>query len=276
MGAASPAVYDRADPILSGEDLLVGRLDGKVAIVTGGGQGIGRGIAFALAKEGAAVSLAELNPETGPATALEIEKLGVPALARVCDVSVREQVEETVAATASELGPVDVLVNNATWVKGTAMKPFMEHTEEDLDRHFAVAVKGTFHFMQACFPLMADRGGKIINLSSSAGSERMTGFAGYAAAKEAIRALTGVAAREWGQHSIQVNVICPSALTPSSERFYDRNPEVLERVLASSPLRRLGDPETDIGRAVVFLASSDSDFVTGQTLWVDGGNTIHA
>jgi 2-hydroxycyclohexanecarboxyl-CoA dehydrogenase len=253
----------------------VGRLDGKVAIVTGGGQGIGRGIALALAREGAALSIAELDPETGPAAAREIEKLGVAARASLCDVSARDQVDAAVAATLDELGPVNVLVNNATWSQG-AMRSFVDLSEEDLDRHFAVGVKGTVHFMQACFPSMKERGGKIINLSSSAGSERMRGLAAYAVTKEAIRVLTGVAAREWGEHSIHVNAICPSASTPSSERFYARHPEFRERALATSPLGRIGDAERDIGRAVVFLASSDSDFVTGQTLWVDGGNTIHS
>ena len=253
------------------------KLDGKVAIVTGGGQGIGRGIALALAREGAAISIAELDPSRGADAALEVEKAGARALATVCDVSLRAQVETVVEATAREFGGVDILVNNATWTgSDSGMKSFLEHSEEDLDRHFAVAVNGTFHFMQASFPHMAQRGGKIINLASSAGSERSVGFAAYAAAKEAVRALTGVAAREWGDQRIHVNVICPSAATPSSEHFFEEHPEVLERVIAASPAGRLGDPEIDIGRAVVFLASSDSDFITGQTLWVDGGNTIHS
>ncbi len=256
---------------------MTAKLDGKVAIVTGGGQGIGRGIALALAREGAAISIADINSETGSDTAREVEKIGPRALATVCDVSVREQVENTVASTEAALGGVDILGNNATWTaRAGGMKPLLEHTEEDFDRHFAVALKGSFHFMQACFPHLAKRGGKIINLASSAGSERMVGFAAYAAAKEAVRALTGVAAREWGGQGIQVNVICPSAASPSSEQFFLEHPEILERALAASPIGRLGDPEIDIGRAVVFLASSDSDFITGQTLWVDGGNTIHS
>jgi NAD(P)-dependent dehydrogenase (short-subunit alcohol dehydrogenase family) len=257
----------------------MGKLDAKVAIVTGGGQGIGRGIALALAREGASISIAELDPARGAAAALEIEKLGAGAraLATACDVSVREQVEDTVETTVRELGGVDILINNATWSgSDVGMKSLLEHSEEDFDRHFAVALKGSVHFMQACYPHMAKGGGKIINLASSAGSERIVGFAAYAAAKEAVRALTGVAAREWGDRGINVNVICPWAATPSSKVYFDKHSEVLERALAASPIARLGDPETDIGRAVVFLASSDSDFITGQTLWVDGGNTIHS
>ncbi len=254
----------------------MGRLEKKVAIISGGGQGIGRGIALALAREGASVSLPDLNAETGAATAAEIEKLGVRALYVPCDVSRREEVDAAVSRTVEALGGVDILVNNATWTGGTANKTFLEHSGEDFDSHFAVAVKGTFHFMQACFPHLRDRGGKVINLSSAAGSERSAGFAAYSAAKEAVRAITGVAAREWGPSGVCVNAICPSAETPGSQDFYAAHPEVLKRVLSTSALGRLGDPERDIGRAVVFLATNDSDFVTGQTLWVDGGRTIHS
>ena len=130
--------------------------------------------------------------------------------------------------------------------------------------------------MQACFPHLADRGGKIINLASEAGSERVAGHAAYAAAKEAVRALTGVAAREWGRLGIQVNAICPFADTPSTKALFDAQPEFREQLLSTSPIGRLGDAEIDVGRSVVFLASTDSDFITGQTVWVDGGRTIHS
>ncbi|MCE2390255.1 MAG: SDR family oxidoreductase [Proteobacteria bacterium] len=255
----------------------MGKLDGKVAVVTGGGRGVGRGIALALAREGAAIGIPEIDPNTGPKTAREIEGLPGRACAVPCDVSDREQVDRAVSAIVEQLGGVDILVNNATWNgDGEAMKPLLEHNERDMRRQFEVNVLGSFHFMQACHPHLRDGGGKVINLASMAGSERTEGFTAYAAAKEAVRALTGVAAREWGEEDIHVNVICPTAMTDTIRAFNAEHPEVRERLLAGTSLRREGDPERDIGRVVAFLASSDSDFMTGQTLWIDGGHVIHS
>ena len=255
----------------------MGKLDGKVAIVTGGGRGIGRGIALALAREGAAVGIPEIDPDTGPDTAREIQGLPGRACAVACDVSDREQVDRAVSAIVEQLGGVDILVNNATWDgDGEAMKPLLEHTEHDMLRQYQVNVLGSFHFMQACHPHLRRGGGKVINLASMAGSERTEGYTAYAAAKEAVRALTGVAAREWGEEGIHVNVICPAAMTDGIRAFHAVHPEVMDRFLERTPLRRVGDPERDIGRVVAFLASSDSDYMTGQTLWIDGGNVIHS
>ena len=156
---------------------------------------------------------------------------------------------------------------------------FIDHDEATLDRILAVDVKGTFHLMQACFPhFKAQGGGKIINFSSGAGTERMAGFAAYAAAKEGVRALTGVAAREWGPFGINVNVVCPAAMTEGIQSFLANHPDpnYREQMFAGLPLGRLGDPELDIGRVVAFLASDEAGYLTGQTFWVDGGQTIHS
>lgn len=255
----------------------MGRLDGRVAIVTGGGRGIGRGIAIALAKEGASLCIAELDPATGKDAASELQALGANALAVACDVSQRDQVTHAVAAAVAEFGGLDVLVNNATGAgQGDAYKPLLEQTDEDWDRKLSVDLKGSFYCMVECHPHLRERRGKVINLCSIAGSARTVGFASYSAAKEGLRALTGVAAKEWGADGIKVNALCPTALTPGIERFMAQEPEVAAGITADIPLGRLGDPERDIGRVAVFLASSDSDYMTGQTLWVDGGQEVHA
>jgi NAD(P)-dependent dehydrogenase (short-subunit alcohol dehydrogenase family) len=262
------------------EEVRMGKLDGKVVIVTGGGGGVASGMTIALAKEGADLSIVERDAERGEAVAREAEKIGHRVISIPCDVSKRDQVDAAVAETVERLGGVDVLVNNATGVSlATSNLPFMDHTEADFDRIFAVDVKGTFHFMQACFPhFKAQGGGKVINFSSGAGSERLAGFASYAAAKEGVRAMTGVAAKEWGQYGINVNVVCPAAMTPGMKGFLEDHPdpEFKKKALGNRPIMRLGDPEQDIGRVVAFLASAESDYMTGHTFWVDGGSSIHA
>lgn len=256
----------------------MGTLDGKSAIVTGAGRGVGRGIALALAKEGASICIAEIDPATAKSTAEEIAALGSGSLAVECDVGDRSQVDAAVAAAIAEFGGLDILVNNATGARQhDAFRPLIEHTEEQFERQLRVDVLGSFHFMQACYPhLCASHAGRVVNLSSSAGTERGAGFAAYSAAKEALRALTGVTAREWGSHEITVNSICPTAVTDVMGEWMRRNPEVAEKHLESVALGRHGKPEADIGRVVVFLCGPDASFITGQTLWVDGGSVIHA
>ena len=255
-----------------------GMLDGKVAIVTGAGRGVGLGIARALAKQGAALCIAEIDPTTAMAAEAEIEALGVRALGIECDVGQLAQVEACVARAARELGRIDILVNNATGTRPEdASVSLLDHTPEQFQRILGVDVIGSFQFMRACFPHLRDSGaGRVVNLSSSAGSERAAGFAAYAAAKEALRALTGVAAREWGAYAITVNSLCPQATTDVSAEWMRRNPEVAKRHLASVALGRAGDAEADIGRVVAFLCGPDAGYVTGQTFWVDGGSVIHS
>lgn len=254
----------------------MGKLEGKVAIVTGAGQGIGRGIALAFAKEDAKVVIAEINPETAKAVEEEIRRLGGEALAVACDVAQEEDIKRAVSEALRAFGAIDILVNNA--IKTGPRVPVEQIEEAAWDRCFQTGPKATWRFCKAVFPHMKDRGGKIINIGSLA-SERATRLeAAYGAAKAAIRSFSKITAREWGKYRINVNVILPTAQSPSfigwTQRFPEEAKELLERqsiVRAGAPG---GDPERDIGRAAVFLASEDSDFITGQTLIVDGGGIM--
>jgi NAD(P)-dependent dehydrogenase (short-subunit alcohol dehydrogenase family) len=253
----------------------VGRLDGKAAIVTGGGQGIGRGVARAFAREGAAVTIAEINPETGQTVAKELEEeLGARALFVPTDVLDRDQVQRMVEATVDAFERVDILVNNA-YVAG----PFTR-LEDKPDDDLRLAYRGgplhTLWAMQAVFPhMVVQGGGRIINFVSLNGINAHMYSADYNAAKEAIRALTRTAAREWAHRNILVNAVAPAAATPAYVAFAEAAPESAAEMLEQNPMGRMGDPELDIGGVAIFLASDDSRYVTGNTLFADGGSHIN-
>ena len=204
---------------------MTGRLDGRVALVTGAGQGIGRGTALALAKEGASVVLAGRTVSKCEAVAAEIAALGGTALPVECDVSVRAQVDAAVAATVSAFGGIDILVNNAQ----TSVQATLEDTTyEDIELAWHTGALATFYAMQSAFPhLRARGGGTIVNFGSSTAIEGNAAFGAYAMAKEAIRGLSRVASREWGPFGIRVNVIVPNALSPASEDFRDAHPRAI-------------------------------------------------
>jgi len=256
----------------------MGLLEGRVAIITGAGRGIGRGIARALAREGAAVAVAEIDPRTGPAAADELRDLGARALAIQCDVRQRSQVEATVERVVAEWGGVDILINNATGArKDDIYSPAIDQTDEQLDRMLDVDVKGSFYFMRACFPyLEASSAGRVVNISSCDGSEFAPFMAAYSTAKEALRALTGSIAKEWGAFGITVNCVCPNAATEGIADYWKMYPEQYEAYLARTPMGREGDPELDAGRTIVFLVGPDASYITGQTINVDGGYVSHA
>jgi NAD(P)-dependent dehydrogenase (short-subunit alcohol dehydrogenase family) len=251
------------------------RLDGKAAIVTGAGQGIGRGVARAFAREGAAVTIAEINHDTGNAVAREIqEELGAAAQFVPTDVLHHDQVQRMVDATIDAFERVDILVNNAY-----VAAPFarLEHKSGD---DLLLAYRGgplhTLWAMQAVFPHMVARGGgRIINFVSLNGINAHMYSADYNAAKEAIRALTRTAAREWARHNILVNAIAPAAATPAYVAFAEAAPENAAEMLEQNPMGRMGDPERDIGGVALFLASDDSAYVTGNTVFADGGSHIN-
>jgi NAD(P)-dependent dehydrogenase (short-subunit alcohol dehydrogenase family) len=249
---------------------MSGRLAGKVAIVTGAGQGVGRGVALAFAREGAAVVVAECNDAAGASVVAEIEAFGGKALLAQCDVSRRRSVDAMIVTTVDAFGGIDVLVNNAQRAPAAPV-PLMAHTDEIVDLCFDSGFRGTLYCMQACYPHLKQRGGRVINFGSGAGLEGLAGHGAYGASKEAIRALSKTAAREWGPDGINVNVICPLASSPGVAKLLELAPEMEKRMTAGNPIERIGDCEADIGPVAVFLASDDARYVTGQTISADGG-----
>lgn len=253
---------------------MAGTLKGRSALVTGGGQGVGQGIARALAAEGADVMIAQRGLEAADAEALHLRATyGVNAVARQVDVTVRGEVDAMVEACAAAFGRLDILVNNAG---GSFPKRLENHTDEDMEGSFLLNYWSAFWAMRAAFPLMkAQKYGRIVNLGSLNGVNAHMFTAAYNASKEAVRALTRTAAVEWGGHGITANVICPSALSPAARDYFDANPEMAQAILSQVPVGRFGQSAGDIGPVAVFLAGEASSYMTGNTLYVDGGGHIN-
>ena len=245
-----------------------GSLAGKVAIVTGAGQGVGRGIALALAGAGCSIVACGRTLAKCEDTAALIAQRGQTALAIRCDVGVKADVDACVDATVERFGRVDVLVNNAQTVR---LGSVLDITEDDMSVVYDTGPVGALRFMQACFPSLRESGGCVINLASGSGLQPQPGQAPYAAAKEGMRALTRIAASEWGVHGVRVNAICPFAASPAMDAWRQAVPDEYEQALQNVYLRRIGDCEHDIGPAVVFLAGDEARYITGATLMIDGG-----
>lgn len=248
-----------------------GRLAGRVALVTGAGDGIGRAVARRFAAEGAQVVIAELNEETGTAAA---EELGEAGLFVPTDVTSQEQVHAAVQAALDTWGSIDILVNNA-WGAGTVSR--VEHkTGEHLHSAFAMAYYGPLWAMQAAFPHMKARGwGRVVNMCSLNGVNAHMGTLEYNSAKEALRTLTRTAAREWAPTGVVVNAVCPGAKSASFRRVMTKNPELERTADRANPMGRVGDPDQDVAPVVAFLASDDCRYLTGNTLFADGGGHIN-
>jgi NAD(P)-dependent dehydrogenase (short-subunit alcohol dehydrogenase family) len=249
----------------------MGRLEAKVAIVTGAGQGIGQGIALALAREGAAVAVVGRTESKLVATCRMIEERGGNALPIACDVTERSQINACVDRALERFGRLDILVNNAQAVPAGTL---LELTEEVLDEGWKSGPLATFRFMRAAYPHLRATRGAIINLGtgtqwSHGGDAPFHG--GYAAVKDAIMALTRAAAVEWGSDGIRALLIVPSALTPLIELYKERLPEQHAARLKLKPLGRHGDADVDIGRAVAWLCSEEAGYITGTTVMLDGG-----
>ena len=249
-------------------------LSGRAAMITGAGDGIGEGIARRLAAAGAAVMVADINVEKGEAVAASLRDAGARAAFRRCDVTDRDQIVGVVDACVEEFGSIDILVNNA--YRGENMTRIETKSDdifaESLDFNL-YAVKWS---MQAAFPHMRQRGwGRVINIGSLNGVNAHIGTAEYNVGKEALRAYTRTAAREWAHHGICANIICPAAASASFRLFAELQPELASQAAAANPMGRMGDPEKDIGGVALFLASEDARYVTGNTLFVDGGSHIN-
>lgn len=248
------------------------RLEGKVAIITGAGQGIGAAIAQLYAAEGAKVLITGRTQEKLEEVAGKITAAGGTCTPLMALAGERDQSEATVARAVKDWGRVDILVNNAHTF--TDYLPILDpKMEANCMIDFQSAFFGSLQLMQLCHPHMkAQGGGAILNMGSSYGPRSEPGFLAYSASKEAIRSLTRTAAKEWGPDGIRVNTILPSALTPKSIWYLeDSGTYELER--AKVALGRFGTPE-DIAPTCLFLASDEGNYVTGQTIGVDGGSTM--
>ena len=250
------------------------RLEGRVAIVTGGGQGVGLGISRRLAAGGASVVLAQRNREVGEAAAQAIRAdFGSTVEFIQTDVTVREQVFGMVERTVQLFGRLDILVNNAG---GSFPKRLENQTDQDFASGLDLNLWSSFWGMNAAFPHMnRQKWGRIINLGSLNGVNAHPYTVQYNVAKEAVRALTRTAAVEWAEHGICCNVICPAAASELTEKYMALNPEMTSAVRNQIPAGRLGDAENDIGPVAAFLASDDSQFLTGMTFFADGGAHIN-
>lgn len=245
-------------------------LNGQAALITGGGQGIGRGIALAMAAEGAAVAVVGRTPAKLEATVREIEARGGQALACPADVGDPEQAARAVASAVGQLGRLDILVNNA---QAYAFGTVADMDLDQLDLGWRSGALGTLHVMRAARPHLVGHG-VVINVSSGAASQAdMAGVGGYTAVKAAIESISRAAALEWAPDGIRVVTLIPFARTPAVAEVLDASPGMEDMLLSSVPLGRFADPETEIGRAAVFLASPDASFITGSSLVVDGGST---
>ncbi len=255
---------------------MAGRMEGRVAIVTGGGHGIGKAYASRLAKEGAKLVIAELDGEAGQAVVQELNAAGYEALAVRTDVSDSSSVEHMVAAAIERFGKIDVLVNNAAIFATIPMSrlAFDKISVDEWDRMMSVNVKGSWLASCAVIPHMRAQGyGKIINISSSTAIKGSPSRIHYVTSKAGILGFTKTLANEVGQYNICVNCVAPGS-TLSEESPDESILKMRGDAATVRALKRVQEPD-DLTGAVLFFASTDSDFITGQTLVVDGGNCLH-
>jgi NAD(P)-dependent dehydrogenase (short-subunit alcohol dehydrogenase family) len=252
-------------------------LAGKVAFVTGAGRGLGRAIALDLAAAGADVAVVSRTAQQVQQTAAELRDLGVRAVGFAADLVAPGAAAAAVARVAAELGPVDILVNNAADTAVSSMCcPVETVGVAQIDQQMLTSPYLALQLMQACLPHMKEAGGRIINMGSAAGVDGVANFLPYAIAKEGMRALTRVAAREWGRHGITVNAVCPAADTGAAHDAISSGN--LDDVLksASPAIARLGDCAKDVAPLITFLAGPQASYLSGYTYMVDGGACIDA
>jgi len=241
-------------------------LKGKIALVTGAAQGIGKAVTLLLARHGADVIVADVNLEKAEETAREVQSLGRQSMAVKLDVTRLQDVEATVETALQRFGKIDILINNAGIARD---KLILRMTEEDWDAVLAVNLKGTFNCTKVVIKHMSkQRSGKIVNIASVVGEMGNPGQANYAASKAGVIGFTKTIAREFAQRGINVNAIAPGYIqTPMTDALPEKAKEELKRMI---PMERLGQPE-DVARAVLFLVSEASGYITGNVLKVNGG-----
>lgn len=251
----------------------MGKLDGKTAIITGGGKGIGFGLAKAFAKEGANLVLTGRTESRLLKAKEELEQnYHIQVLTVTADGADENAVVEVVRKAVEKFGRIDTLINNAQASKSGTM--LAEHTKEDFDLAIYSGLYAAFFYMRACYPYLKESKGSVINFASGAGLFGKLGQSSYAAAKEGIRGMSRVAAAEWGPDGINVNVVCPLAMTESLEQWRQAYPDLYEKTIQGIPLGHFADPENDIGKVCVFLASDDASYVTGETITLQGGSGL--
>jgi len=248
------------------------KLKNKIAIVTGSGRGIGKSTALELAKEGAKVVVSDIDIKECQNVCNEIKKIGFDAIAVKCDISKKSDVDAMIKKTMQKFQKIDILINNAGVV---LTKPFVEMTEKDWDFVLDINLKGVFLCTNAVVKQMIkQKSGKIISVASIAGEVGFMNTSAYCASKAGIINLTRGLALELSPHNINVNAIAPGVIATKMTEDMLKDKKTKEVLLASTPLGRVGQPE-EIGKAAVFLASDDSNFITGHTLVVDGGWLTH-
>ena len=250
-------------------------MSNRVALVTGGGQGIGQGICEVMSGRGFRVAVADINPETAQATARSLTEAGGTAIAVTVDVSDTASVKAAIKTVTDKLGPVEVAVNNAGFDE---FMPFLDTTEDFWDRILDVNFKGALRVIKAVVPGMIERGfGRVVNIGSDAGRVGSSLESVYSGAKGGIIAFTKTLAREVAAKGVTANTICPGPTdTPALRKFADGQGDaekVIGGMTRAVPMKRLGTPE-DIGPAVAFFASDAAGYITGQTLSVSGGLTM--
>ncbi len=243
-------------------------LTGKVAIVTGGGKGIGRAIALGLAQAGASVVVASRTPKEIESVAEEIRRLGRKALAVATDLTANESLENLLNRTLQEFGRIDILINNAA---RSFLRSLMDLREDGWDKVFNTNVKAVWLLSRlAAKKMMEQKSGRIINITTIGAEKAELGMGVYSSSKAALKMLTRCMAREWAEYGINVNAVGPGLTRTEFSKPIWSNPEVAQQVTRMIPKGRLAEPEEIVG-AVLFLASDGANFVTGQTIYVDGG-----
>ncbi len=249
------------------------RLEGNVTIITGGGKGIGYGLAQAFAREGSHLVITGRTESRLLSAKERLEAdYGISVLPIVADGADEQAIKRVVATAIERFGKINTLVNNAQVSKSGLS--LVEHTREDFDLAIYSGLYAAFFYMRECFPYLKESRGSVINFASGAGLFGKLGQSSYAAAKEGIRGMSRVAAAEWGPDGVRVNVVCPLAMTESLTEWKEHYPDLFAKTIQGIPLGRFADPREDIGRVCVFLASDDASYVTGETITLQGGSGL--
>ncbi|MGL5634086.1 MAG: SDR family NAD(P)-dependent oxidoreductase [Sarcina sp.] len=245
----------------------------NVTLITGAGGGIGYGIATAFAKKGSNLVLTDINAKRLSDIKEEFEeKFKIDVLTAVVDGASEKDVNSVIEKAIEKFGKLNTLINVAQNSKSGEL--LIEHTREDFDLAIMSGLYSTFFYMKAAFPYLRESKGCVINFGSAAAFSGECGQSSYAAAKEGIRGLSRVAAHEWGEYGIRVNVVCPLAMTRRLEQWRDEYPDLYKQTINNIPLKRFGDAETNIGGTCVFLASEEGNYITGETISVQGGTGL--